>query len=75
MSKLEDFYTVTQVADLLHVTRRQVIKMIDRCRFPGAYQLEKTRTSPWRIPVSSYQAFIDSIEKKGDKKPDQPTHG
>ncbi len=64
--RLTDFYTVKEIAAMLNLSRRQVINMIEAGKFPGAYRLTQTRTSPWRVPKTAYQAFLANIQFKGE---------
>lgn len=50
--------TVTQVAELLHVDRRTVIRYIDNGAFPGTYRMPAKQKGAYRIPRSAVAPYI-----------------
>ena len=50
--------TVTQVAELLHVDRRTVIRYINGGAFPGAYRMPAKLKGAYRIPRASVLPLI-----------------
>lgn len=56
MTNLEEevFYTLPEVVDLLHVSRRTVYTYLTTGKLEGT----KTKTGKWRIPRSSVLQFL-----------------
>ena len=60
-----DFMTVEQVASLLQVSKRTVLNLINRGRFPGAAKIDPlSLRSTWRIPNQDLKAYQ---QKRGIK--------
>lgn len=54
-----DFMTIEEVATLMHVSKKTVINLIERGRFPEAYQIDPdNHASIWRIPIISVNAHL-----------------
>jgi excisionase family DNA binding protein len=63
--KVEEYYTVEQVAQLLGVSSRTIRNLINRGRFPGAHRIDPdSKKSTWRIPVSTVDKFQEKQQKK-----------
>ena len=50
--------TVTQVAELLHVDRRTVIRYINDGAFPGAYRMPAKLKGAYRVPRAAVLPLI-----------------
>lgn len=57
-TQAEELYTANEVAAMLRVTVRAVARWCEQGRFDRAFKVGAGDTSPWRIPVKSYEAFI-----------------
>lgn len=52
--------TVPEAADVLQVARRTVRAMIDRGSLPGAYRLDPSCRSVWRIPRKDIDEILNA---------------
>jgi excisionase family DNA binding protein len=53
-----DICSVSQVAEILGVSRYTVHNFIKRGHFPGAYKLDPTRKSQYVIPKKDVDRFV-----------------
>ena len=64
MPEIEEFYTVSEVADILKVSWKTIVRMIHNGHFPGAYRIDPLKPrSPYRIPKSDVSDFIEKYRK------------
>ena len=59
--------TTKEVADLLRVTKVTVTRWIEAGEFPGAYKAGPSKSSPYRIPRQSVNAFIAKLRGDAEK--------
>jgi len=52
------FLTSSFVAEKLGVSPQTIHKYCEEGVFPGAFKLGDGRTSPWRIPQKSFEAYL-----------------
>lgn len=52
-------YSVAEAAELLDLTGRHLLRLINDNHFEGAYRLAPVPKSPYRIPGSAIIAFIE----------------
>jgi len=66
MTNTDEILTTAQVAKMLGVTPATVNNWLksDLGYFPNAYPLSPTPKSPWRIPKSDVEAFIQRRRKE-----------
>jgi excisionase family DNA binding protein len=57
--------TANEVAAILGVKPRTIQYWVKRGYFPGAYKVGLGATSPYRIPQSDVEAFIEKRERQG----------
>jgi hypothetical protein len=54
---MSEFYSIAEVAVILHVHPRTAYNLVLRGRFPGAHKLDPGSKSVWRIPVESVTVY------------------
>ncbi len=68
MSNEEKKYTTAEVATILGLTGRQVLRMCKQGRIKGAYQGDPTNNrSPWIIPQSALDSFLRLREAQANR--------
>jgi len=55
--KKEPFVNIQDVATLLDVSTRTVLRLIAAGKFPGAFKVSD-QNSPWRIPATEIETYI-----------------
>ena len=54
------YLSVREVAEILQVSNRTVINLIERGRFPGAHKIDQlAKNSPYRIPRQAVKPFLE----------------
>ena len=67
-SQREKLYTTGEVAEIIGLTRRQVLRLVKDGRIKGAFQGDPTNNlSPWLIPQSSIDAFLRLREAQANR--------
>ena len=56
---MNDYKTVKQVSEMLGVNVRTIRYWIEEGRLPNAVKIDDRRTSPYLIPVSDLEAFLE----------------
>ena len=60
--------TTKQVAQRLGVSKRTVINLLERGRFPSAYKVDpESKNSPWIIPTKEVDAFEHRRKNNGNR--------
>lgn len=68
MSNEEKRYTTAEVAKILGLTGRQVLRLCKEGRIKGAYQGDPTNhRSPWVIPQSALDSFLRLREAQANR--------
>ncbi len=50
--------TIQEVADQLRVSPRHAMVLLKAGNFPNAFKIGTGESSPWRIPISDVDAFM-----------------
>ncbi len=68
MSNREKQYTTAEVAEIIGLTGRQVLRLCKQGRPKGAYQGDPTNSrSPWIIPQSALDSFLRLREAQANR--------
>jgi len=63
VTKPDEILTSAQVAKMLGVTQTSISQWLKAGYFPNAYRINPRTRSPWRIPKSDVDTFIEERRK------------
>ena len=63
VTKPDEILTSAQVAKMLGVTQTSISQWLKTGYFPNAYRINPRTRSPWRIPKSDVDAFVEERRK------------
>lgn len=57
----DEFYPISKVAKMFHVTKPTVHNWIRKGLFPHAFRMGEGEKSPWFIPKSDVKAYAQKV--------------